>query len=163
MMVRLADVSLLDVELIEQWLGQEYVACRWGKVSRDELIGTDNHAIIVTDGNKVGYIRWQHPTREELDIAGLEDISTDVMDIDIFIGIESELGKGIGAKAVNLLQAMVMKDEPKLPMFIAGTSIDNKSSIRMFEKAGFRKDREFDDYPSGRYALMVFENSTKSE
>jgi RimJ/RimL family protein N-acetyltransferase len=117
---------------------------------------SDGHwrALIETDGRKVGLVLWQHPTRQELDEAGLIDIPESAIDIDIMIGERTEAGRGVGSAAIRLVADAVLSD-PTVPFVIAATLIDNLASQRAFAKAGFRSDREFDDVPSGRYVLMV--------
>jgi hypothetical protein len=60
-------------------------------------------AIIEADGRKVGLVLWQHPAREELDVAGLADVPTSVIDIDIMIGEFDALGRGLGSNAIRLV------------------------------------------------------------
>jgi RimJ/RimL family protein N-acetyltransferase len=38
---------------------------------------------------------------------------------------------------------------------MACARLDNLASKRAFAKAGFRRDREFDDVPNGLHVLMV--------
>jgi len=38
---------------------------------------------------------------------------------------------------------------------MACTRLDNLASQRAFAKAGFRKDREFDDVPNGLHVLLL--------
>lgn len=111
-------------------------------------------SIIEADGRKVGLVLWQHPTREELDVAGLADIPTSVIDIDIMIGEFNAVGLGLGSSAIRLVAEAALSD-PTVPFVMACARLDNLVSQRAFAKAGFRKDREFDDVPNGRYVLLV--------
>lgn len=97
---------------------------------------------------------WQHPTGAELDMAGLTDIPTSVIDIDIMIGEHDALGSGLGPSAIRLVAETVLSD-PAVPFVMGCARVDNLASQRAFAKAGFRADREFDDVPDGRYVLMV--------
>jgi RimJ/RimL family protein N-acetyltransferase len=110
--------------------------------------------MIEADGHKVGIVLWQHPTREELDVAGLADIPTSVIDIDIMIGEFDALGRGLGAEAISLVAEVALSD-PTVPFVMACARLDNLASQRAFAKAGFHKDREFDDVPNGLHVLMV--------
>ena len=111
-------------------------------------------AIIEADGRKAGLVLWQHPTREELDAAGLADIPTSVIDIDIMIGELAVLGWGLGLGAISLVAEVALSD-PTAPFVMVCARLDNLASQRAFARAGFRQDREFDDVPDGRYVLMV--------
>jgi RimJ/RimL family protein N-acetyltransferase len=106
------------------------------------------------DGRKVGIVLWQHPTREELDVAGLSDIPTSVIDVDIMIGEFDALGQGLGSSVIRLVAEVALSD-PTVPFVMACARLDNLPSQRAFAKAGFRKDREFDDVPNGLHVLMV--------
>jgi RimJ/RimL family protein N-acetyltransferase len=106
------------------------------------------------DGRKVGIILWQHPTREELDLAGLADIPASAIDIDIMIGEVAALGRGFGTNAIRLVAETALSDAG-VPFVMACVRLDNLASQRAFAKAGFRRDREFDDVPNGPHVLMV--------
>ena len=160
MKVRLLDVTNDDLPLIEKWLNADHVRPFWGdpqenfRMMREPPADGHWRAVIESDGRQVGLVLWQHPTRRELDEAGLFDIPESVVDIDIMIGEIAESGKGAGSAAIRLVAETVLAD-PAVPFVIAAAAIDNPASQRAFAKAGFRKDREFDDVPNGRYVLMV--------
>ncbi|MEW5981937.1 MAG: GNAT family N-acetyltransferase [Acidobacteriota bacterium] len=160
MTVRLVDVTNDDLPLIERWLHSDHVRSTWGdpdanvRLLRDSPADGHWRALIEADGRKVGLILWQHPTRQELDEAGLTDIPESVIDIDIMVGEHNEGGRGVGSAAIRLVADAALSD-PTVPCVIAATVIDNLASQRAFAKAGFRRDREFDDVPSGRCVLLV--------
>jgi RimJ/RimL family protein N-acetyltransferase len=160
MNLRLCDVTNDDLLLIGQWLRAGHVRTDWGdpdaniRLLRDPP-GTGRwRAIIEADGRKVGLVLWQHPSRQELDIAGLTDIPETVIDIDIMIGERDAVGRGVGSAVLRLVAETALSD-PAVPFVMACTQVDNLASQRACARAGFRKDREFDDVPNGRYVLMV--------
>lgn len=157
--VRLRDVTPEDLVLIERWVRADHVRRFWGEP--DENIRLFRRppagmccALIAVDGRKVGLVVWQHPSRQELDEVGLKEIPETVIDIDIMIGEEDAVGRGIGPAAVDLVAEAALAD-PLVPFVMAGISVDNGASRRAFEKAGFRMEREFDDVPGGRCTLMI--------
>jgi len=159
MAVVLRGVTSEDLPLIERWLGADHVRRSWGEPGENIRLLRDPHpgtwrALIEADGRKVGLVLWQHPTRQELDQAGLDDIPTSVIDIDIMIGEVDAIGRGVGSAAIRLVVDAVLADQ-SVPFVIAATMVENSSSLHAFEKAGFRRDREFDDVPNGRHVLMV--------
>ncbi|WKZ31878.1 MAG: GNAT family N-acetyltransferase [Thermodesulfobacteriota bacterium] len=159
MKVRLAEVGNADLPLIEKWFRSEHVIRFWGEPAKNirllrEPEPETRRAIIEADGRKVGLILWQHPTRAELDGAGLHEIPTSVIDMDVMVGEQETTGKGVGTAAIRLVAEKALSD-PDVPFVIGETSIWNTASIRAFEKAGFRREREFDDPESGRCVLMV--------
>jgi RimJ/RimL family protein N-acetyltransferase len=156
----LRDIKNDDLALIERWLHADHVRSTWGDPDenvqslRDAPPDGSRRAIIEADGLAVGLVLWQHPTRRELDEAGLCDIPESVVDIDIMIGESEAVGLGLGSTAIHLVAETALSD-PTVPFLMACARLDNLASQRAFAKAGFRKDREFDDVPSGRYVLMV--------
>lgn len=160
MSLRLRDVTNDDLPLIEHWLRADHVLDAWGDPDASlRLLGEPPasgnwRAIIEADGREVGLVLWQHPTREELDVAGLTDIPTSVIDIDIMIGELHAVGLGLGSSAVRLVAEAALSDTT-VPFVMACARLDNLASQRAFAKAGFHKDREFDDVPNGRHVLMV--------
>jgi len=44
---------------------------------------------------------------------------------------------------------------PDGPFVMACARVDNLASQRAFAKAGFRKDRQFDDDPNGPHVLLL--------
>lgn len=150
--------------MLGQWLNAEHVRGSWGdpeaslRLLREPPAGGHWRAIIEADGRAVGLVMWQHPTREELDVASLNDIPTSVIDIDIMIGEIDALGRGIGSSAIRLVAEAALSD-PAVPFVMGCVQVDNLVSQGAFRRAGFRKDREFDDVPNGLYALMVRDRS----
>jgi len=160
MSLRLRDITDDDLPLVEQWLHADHVRTMWGDpaanlrlLNEPPALG-DRRAVIEADGRDVGIVLWQHPTREELDVAGLADIPTSVIDIDIMIGALDALGRGLGSGAIDLVAEVALSD-PTVPFVMACARLDNLASQRAFARAGFRKDREFDDVPNGLHVLMV--------
>jgi len=160
MSLRLRDVTNGDLPRIAQWLHARHVRSTWGDPGANLRLLTEPpaagnwRAVIEADGRKVGIVLWQHPTREELDAAGLAGIPTSVIDIDIMIGEIDALGRGLGSDAISLVAEVALSD-PTVPFVMACARLDNLASQRAFAKAGFRKDREFDDVPNGLHVLMV--------
>jgi RimJ/RimL family protein N-acetyltransferase len=160
MSLRLRDVTNDDLPRIEQWLHTDHVRSTWGdpganlRLLHEPPASGNRRAIIQADGHEVGIVLWQHPTREELDVAGLADLPTSVIDIDIMIGEFDALGRGLGSDAISLVAEVALSD-PTVPFVMACARLDNLASQRAFAKAGFRKDREFDDVPNGLHVLLV--------
>lgn len=158
--LRLRDITDVDLPLIDRWLHAEPVRSTWGdpdsslRLLREPAARGNGRAIIESDGRDVGLVLWQRPTREELDAAGLADIPTSVIDIDIMIGELDALGRGLGPAAIGRIAEAALSD-PAVPFVMACARHDNLASQRAFAKAGFRKDRQFDDVPNGLHVLLV--------
>jgi aminoglycoside 6'-N-acetyltransferase len=168
MNVRLLDVTDDDLPLIETWLRADHVRPFWGdpeeniRMMRQPPADGHRRAVIEAGGRKAGLVLWQHPTRRELDEAGLFDVPESVIDIDIMVGEPELTGRGVGSAAIRLVADAALAD-PAVPFAIAAAAVDNPASQRAFAKAGFQNDREFDDVPSGRYVLMVRRRRTAGD
>jgi aminoglycoside 6'-N-acetyltransferase len=99
------------------------------------------HALIEVDTAPVGYLSWQEPPPEELAAAGLSDLPTGLIDMDILIGEPDFMGRGFGPKALSLLLDR-LRDQGCLEVGIA-TAVANPRALRAYEKAGFREYRTF--------------------
>lgn len=158
--LRLRDVTNDDMPLVEPWLHADHVRRVWGDPAANVRMLSEppgegsRRAIIEVDGRAVGLVLWQHPTREELDVAGLTDLPTSVVDIDIMIGEAETVGRGVGSAAIGLVAEAALSD-PAVPFVMACAGVDNLASQRAFAKAGFVPDRVFDDEPHGPHVLMV--------
>lgn len=148
-----------DRERLHQWLRRRHVARWWGDpdVQLTACLARPpggDHALIRADGIAIGYVRWQRVAREELDAAGLAEIPDGSIDIDICIGEPDYVGRGIATRALAALVERLCAD-PGIPLVGLGTSVANGAAIRAFEKAGFRRLREFDDPVYGRCVIMT--------
>jgi aminoglycoside 6'-N-acetyltransferase len=92
----------------------------------------------------VGYLRWRHPTRAELDRAGLLEVPTSVLDADLAIGEPDALGRGVGPRALRLLHARLAQRADAAALMLC-TSVDNAAAARAFLAAGFARRRRFED------------------
>lgn len=145
-----------DEQLLERWLRSPHVARWWGAADRHlRTLGRrskETHALITADGRPVGYLCWQRPSREDLEVAQLTDLPEGLVDIDILIGEPDYLGCGVGPKALTVLLAKLHGEGVRFAGL--ATSISNLRAIRAFEKAGFSAFRVFED-PDGPYRYMV--------
>jgi len=141
--------------LLERWLQSAHVVRWWGTPDLTALAqrSSDTHAVITADGRPVGYLCWQRLSPSELEAAGLTNLPEDLVDIDILIGEQELLGRGVGPRALVLLLAKLHGDG--LGFAGLGMSTSNHIAIRAFEKAGFRVFKDFADPESGPCKYMV--------
>ena len=155
--IRLVPKTDRDQSLVESWLERKHVRKWWGepqKALAELAEWTGDSAIIELDCRKVGFVCWCHPTRRELDEAGLHEIPTTVIDIDIMIGEEYALGIGVGSSILPVVVKKIFKEYPAAPAIMAGASANNSRSIRAGINAGFRIERHFDDPDWGESVLL---------
>jgi RimJ/RimL family protein N-acetyltransferase len=156
-------LEAFDAELHSQrlgaWLRRPHVARWWGdpRQVEDSLRRSgETRAVIVADGDPVGFLCWQTLPRDELEAAGLSDLPEGLVDVDVLIGEPEVLGCGIGPSALGLLLARLRVD-PSVSVAGVGTSVANVRALRAFEKAGFRRFREFQDPEFGACRYLVLE------
>jgi len=156
--LRVLDVGS-DLPSLERWLGSPHVVRWWGPP--DLHIATlpqrsrDTDAVITADGTPVGYVCWQIPSPSELEGAGLTDLPENLVDIDILIGEPEFLGRGVGPSALLLLLERLRREGVRFAGL--GTSTSNRAAISAFEKAGFRRFRDFEDPEVGPCRYLVAE------
>ena len=149
-----------DIDLVSTWIQAPHVSRWWGDPSKAlaeilERPEVGGDALIVADDKPVGYIRWQKPSRAELDEAGLLEINEETtIDIDLGIGESEFIGLGIGSRAVELVFEHLESDSG-IRMIMIASSIDNIVAVESFEKVGFERRRKFDDPEYGECWLLV--------
>ena len=134
-----------DLPRIRTWLDRPHVARWWGDPEA-AFAALREHppadaAVILLDAQPVGYLCWQNPPQEELVAAGLSDLPTGLVDVDIMIGEPDVLGHGVGPEALSLLLERLRAEN--VPIVGVGTASANHRALRAFEKAGFHLFRTF--------------------
>jgi ribosomal protein S18 acetylase RimI-like enzyme len=149
-----------DSEMLLRWFTQLHVVKWWGDAAQAmehaRRCLPASHALIVADGVRVGYLCWQEPPKEELEVAGLTDLPKALVDIDILIGEKNMLGQGIGTRALEKLLSRLRADG-RVEFAGLGTSVSNANAIQCFLKAGFRPFREFKDPVWGQCKYLIAE------
>jgi len=120
----------------------------------ERLQESGGHALIDVETQSVGYLCWQPYSEEELAIVGEASPSTGFMDVDIFIGEPAFLNCGVGPRVLRMLLTRLWED-PSVRIVGICTSVENKQALRAFEKAGFSRQRQFDDPDHGPCWFMV--------
>jgi aminoglycoside 6'-N-acetyltransferase len=161
--VRLVAPIAGDIDLIARWVGEHHVCRWWGDPEEvfeelEETFMKSGHVMIEAEGFKVGFLVYAHPTREELDTAGLHDVSTDCIDVDLFIGEPDALGRGFGREALRLAVEHIFAETPA-PFIIAAMSAKNTIAVETAQKAGFDTSRKFNDPGGGAYVLCTIARS----
>ncbi len=147
--------------LLARWLRAPHVARWWGNPDRAlaEVLrppAGGGHAVIVAGSTAVGYLRWEVPPRQAFAEAGLHEIPDGTLDIEIAIGEPDFLGRGIGPAALRRLLGRLLR-RGDAPLIMICTSVHNCPAIRAYEKAGFKRVRQFDDPGYGRMWLLTIE------
>lgn len=145
------DVSLQTFQpdqhraVLSTWLNRPHVVRWWGEPDQalSELLARDagTAALIALKGEPVGVLCWQTLSRAELDDAGLGDLPSDVVDVDIMIGELQALDHGVGPEALRQLFAELCKNGVKVVGLAA--SLANPRALAAFAKVGLLPFRDF--------------------
>ncbi len=105
-------------------------------------LGVTHRFIIDFEGAPIGLIQW-YRLRDFPDYARAvgEDPAASA-GLDLLIGEPSALGRGLGSGALDKFVTDVVFAESRVTRVVAGPAASNARSIRVFEKAGFRRIRD---------------------
>jgi RimJ/RimL family protein N-acetyltransferase len=159
-------LTAADLRLVEDWLHREHVA-RWWRPDEtsipeyvDAIEGRDptDLYVILLDARPVGliqtYLVSDHP-----DYEAILHVGEGVAGVDLFIGEDDLIGRGLGVNVLRAFTRDVVFSRPGTHACIAGVEPDNTRSLRAFEKAGFRPGRLYEE--EGRpHRLMRLEPTT---
>lgn len=140
------------LELLGEWLRREHVR-RWWRDSEDSLreyadaiAGRDpsEHYLIVADGRRVGMIET-YLVSDFPDWEAVVKVGQGVAGVDLLIGEEDAVGRGLGTEALRRFTQEVLFARPGLKACVASVDEENRRSWRAFEKAGFRHMRDVEE------------------
>jgi aminoglycoside 6'-N-acetyltransferase len=138
-----------DLPLMVRWLNMPHVRQWWQhdprtleeaiEVYTPQIEGSDPTAayIIMYDERPIGYIQayriadWPEYAR---DLA----VEVGAVGVDLFIGEEGYVHRGLGAPILQAFLREVVFAMPGVTSCIIGPAVSNASAIRAYEKAGFR-------------------------
>jgi aminoglycoside 6'-N-acetyltransferase len=135
-----------DYALFADWLGQPHVAKWWHEPATVEFVekeygpsdkNTDVY-IVEGDGKPMGIIQsyWIEDYPEHFEKVRIKN----GVGIDLLIGLSNLTGKGYGTQLlISFINKMVRKKYFNASCVIADPELANIASIRVFEKAGFKK------------------------
>ena len=170
MKISFKPLATTDFENLLKWLQQPHVKKWWdvdlnytleliqkkygSYVDGHKKIGSERkpiHAFIIyLDDTPIGYI--QHYNAYDFPRSGyqLNNLPKSLAAIDLFIGDENYLGKGVGSKSLELFLDSHVFTEFDYAFFDPDSS--NLAAIKTYENAGFKP---FDDQNSESVILMV--------
>jgi RimJ/RimL family protein N-acetyltransferase len=138
-----------DLPQIEEWLRREHVA-RWWRDDIQESLAEyraglegrepTDHYLIVLDGRAIGMIQT-YLVADYQDWEEIVQVGPGVAGVDILIGDEDQVGRGLGPKIL----AQFVRDVVTADAVVATVEEPNRRSWRAFEKAGFRRVRDVEE------------------
>jgi RimJ/RimL family protein N-acetyltransferase len=153
--------------MLKGWLEQPHMQQWWGDPDtelgyiRDMVEGRDTTRpfIFHANGKPAGYIQYWfacHHQNDEwtVDDPWLKEIPADAIGVDLSIGEEGLLSKGIGSAALNRFSRKLAGEGHST--IIIDPDVDNARAIRAYEKAGYRAIAELKD-KTGDTFIMQFD------
>jgi RimJ/RimL family protein N-acetyltransferase len=138
-----------DLPQIEEWLRREHVA-RWWRDDIQESLAEyraglegrepTDHYLIVLDGRAIGMIQT-YLVSDYQDWEEIVQVGPGVAGVDILIGEDDQVGRGLGPKIL----AQFVRDVVTADAVVATVEEPNRRSWRAFEKAGFRRVRDVEE------------------
>jgi aminoglycoside 6'-N-acetyltransferase len=135
-----------DFPLLLGWFGREHVRRWWYDVPRTldemeakygpELDGREPTVsfVILLDGRPIGFIESYRAEdyAEEWPVGA----PPGAVGVDLLIGEEDLTASGLGPEILRAYTERLLRD-PAVSQVIAGVELENRASLRAFEKAGF--------------------------
>lgn len=140
--VRLRPATDGDWGMIRRWLAEPAVIRWWGPKATTEaevMVAMGSSAalsrIIEVDRKPIGYAHALDAALLGEDLPGGVEVGT--WDIDLFVASAEYRGRGVGARALELIRDEVFETTlaPAVSIFV---SVGNERAVRAYEKAGFR-------------------------
>ena len=140
--------------LLRDWLGREHVRRWWRdggeslKHAEDALAGHDptEYFLIVLDERPIGMIET-YLVADNPDWGATigEGEDEGAAGLDLFIGEEDAIGRGLGPQVLAQFARDVVFARPETQAVVATVEEPNRRSWRAFEKAGFRHARDVEE------------------
>jgi RimJ/RimL family protein N-acetyltransferase len=138
--------------LLHDWLGREHVRRWWRDADesqrhvQDALAGRDatRYFLIVEDGQPVGMIQT-YLLRDEPGWAALIGEGPGGAGVDLLIGEDDAVGRGLGSQVLEQFAREVVFANPDTTAVVATVEEPNRRSWRAFEKAGFEHVRDVEE------------------
>ena len=130
-----------DVALLRRWDQHPHIVAAKGEEDwgwEKELTKTPDgreQLIAEVEGRPIGFLQVIDPAREESRYWG--NVPNGLRAIDIWIGEESELGKGYGTQMMNLALARCFAD-PTVTAMLVDPLASNALAHRVYQRLGFR-------------------------
>jgi RimJ/RimL family protein N-acetyltransferase len=150
-----------DLPLFRTWLNKAHVRPHWQEPEDDEelrlkfLMKLPHRGVaaftIRQDGISIGYIQYYEAAK--VGSGWWPDELPGTFGVDLMIGEEKYLGRGLGSKIIREFIEFCKIREPSAAQFIIDPEPHNERAIRSFANAGFVRHSEIVT-PNGRALLM---------
>jgi aminoglycoside 6'-N-acetyltransferase len=138
--------------LVRDWLERDHVR-RWWRdpvelALEKRLAGIESDRteqfVIVLDGRPIGMIQT-YLLGDEPEWAALVGQEPEAAGVDLFLGEEDAVGRGLGPQVLEQFAQDVVFARPETTAVVATVEEANRRSWRAFEKAGFEHVRDVEE------------------
>ena len=144
-----------DLDLLHEWLQRNHVRRWWssretyGEVVEHYLPAIEGRKptqlyFIVLDERPVGFIQTYLVT-DYAEWRDLVELDEGVAGVDLFLADEELTGRGLGSEILAEFVREIVFAASTTHACVADPDAENRASIRAFEKAGFRRVRNYVD------------------
>lgn len=153
MSIRFRPLTAAELPLVGAWLEREHVRRWWPPPAEGvaahygpALAGLDRADLylILSDERPIGmietYLVADYPAYDALVQAG-----PGVAGVDILIGEPELTGRGVGPQVLSAFTRDVVFADSDIAACVAGVEVENRRSLRAFEKAGFSRVRDYEE------------------
>ena len=154
-MIEFRPLTADDLRLFHGWLQRDHVKRWWrGRETYEQVVEhylpaiegrePSDHYLIVLDGTPVGVIQT-YLVSDYPDWDAIVDAGEGVAGVDLAIGEEALIGRGLGPDVLRAFAADVVFARAETIALVATVEEANRRSWRAFEKAGFRHVRDVEE------------------
>ncbi len=158
-----------DLPLMHRWLQTPHVLeWWWGGIAPPYEAVVEKYGPRIRSGEPsdpyimlsldrpIGYMQT-YMIRDYPEYAALVDVDTDAAGVDLFIGEEDYLHKGLGSHILRAFLRAIVFGAGDATSCIIGPSETNRIAIRAYEKAGFRffKTIPSSNEPTPEYLMRI--------
>lgn len=140
-MMNLRAATISDLPLLRHWDEQPHVIAfnpdsnwGWEVELKDKLEGREQ-LIAEIHGRPIGFIEITNPARDDSNYWG--DVTENLRAIDIWIGEETDLGKGYGTQMMQLALSRCFR-EPLVTAVLVDPLANNTRARRFYKRFGFQ-------------------------
>jgi RimJ/RimL family protein N-acetyltransferase len=162
-----------DLPLLHAWLQRPHVKRWWDDHATPEQVeahygpaldGAEptDHYLALEDGAPIGFFETYLYASYPADAAAVS-AEPGSAGVDLFIADEERTGKGLGSTLLRQFADEVVLANPKVTHVVSEPEAANIASVRAFEKAGFRVEREFDNALDGKRHAFLRKDRSRPE
>jgi aminoglycoside 6'-N-acetyltransferase len=142
-----------DLPLVGAWLEREHVKRWWPSppegvdVHYDPALagrGPADLYLILLDERPIGMIET-YLVSDYPDYEALVEVGFNVAGVDLLLGEPDVIGRGLGPETLRRFTLEVIFADAAVAACTAGVDVENRRSLRAFEKAGFKPVREYEE------------------